>query len=169
MVEHSAILISKILKGSNRHFSFDGWYGPVPPTVMSQQWPAPAVPLRGDVKGVEISDLRNDATLAESVSHHLTRRHDVVLRWSHFKKGKKGKKWHHSALMSLSCSFISFIRYYYFVTQLQSLLHGCTHFVFLPELNMFSYFSLSLFQSLHWPWADWARLIAAQMEGKEET
>lgn len=50
IVEHSAILISKILKAFHRHFNFDGWYEPVPPTVMSQQWPAPAAPLRGEMK-----------------------------------------------------------------------------------------------------------------------
>ena len=43
-MEHSAILISKILKASNGHLSFDGWYGPLPPIVMSQQRPAPAGP-----------------------------------------------------------------------------------------------------------------------------
>lgn len=47
MVEHSAILISQILKASNWHFSFDRWNRRFPPIVRTKQGPDPR---GGDVK-----------------------------------------------------------------------------------------------------------------------
>lgn len=118
MVEHSAILISKILKASHRHFSYDGWYGPI---VMSQQWPAPADPLRGEMKGVGISgglwlDLRYYSTLVRVPLLPLrpTRRDQSTAScWFHFKKVQRGTSdiipWPNVIVLSFHCSFTSFI------------------------------------------------------------
>ncbi len=164
MVEHSASLISKILKASNRHFSFDGWYGPAPPIVMSQQWPAPANPLRGEMNGVGISDglcldLRDDATL---VRVHLLRlrptRGHQFMTWYDADSALKRCKWEQvtseSDLMSLSCRFIAvspllcLCLYYYFCTPLHS-----PAWVY-NIVNIFFYFCLSSsLSALSW-WAD---------------
>lgn len=98
IVEHSAILISKILKTSHGHFSFDRWCGPVPPTVMSQQWPAP----ERKMKWVRIShglwsDGSGDAALVRvPVLQLRPNGRDEVSHWN---------KGHHSVIKS-HCPFV---------------------------------------------------------------
>lgn len=174
MVECSAILISKILKASNRHFSFDGWHRPVPPIPVSQQWPAPADPLRGEKMGS--GNIRCPVVRFEPLLPLRPTRRCNSMTWYHgnptLKRYKGEQVTSESNLMSLRCHFIAVLplcSYYYFSTPLH-----CPAYIFVFFPASVQYLFLSVFRRvstvmLGWPWADWARLIAAQMEGKEET
>lgn len=123
MVEHSAILISKILRASNRHFSFDGWYGPVQPIVMSKQWPAPADPLRRceeseniRQRGVRFERWRN---ISQGPLNKETSVHDVLSCWFHLQRGTASC---HCLVVSLQFHVFYLCLYSYFLTPLHFVL-----------------------------------------------
>lgn len=170
MVECSAILISKILKASNRHFSFDGWHRPVPPILVSQQWPAPADPLRGEKMGsgntrcpvVRFERWRN--TIQTVLPLGPTRRCKSMTRYLKRCKGEQVTS--ESNVMSLRfylCVYIITFWPHYTLLCVRlcfSCLSSISISVCLPVC-------LECDAGLTLSWG--ARLIAAQMEGKEET
>lgn len=140
MVECSAILISKILKASNRHFSFDGWHRPVPPIPVSQQWPAPADPLRGEKMGS--GNIRCPVVRFEPLLPLRPTRRCNSMTWYHgnptLKRYKGEQVTSESNLMSLRCHFIAVLplcSYYYFSTPLHC---PAYIFVFFSRLSSIS-------------------------------
>lgn len=165
MAGHSAILISKILKASHRHFRFDWWYGPVLPIVMSQQWPAPGDPQRRNdgCASIRRSVFRFErcCKICRVFMHHSDQQGwsspHVVSCWYCFRR--RGNQ--EFELMSLSS--LQFQLFYICINNItfwSNFTLSCIDihiFCFSPAFNLFVYscfsacsISPSLFVSLHW-------------------